>query len=273
MSGGYVPLENALLQFKNQYECSRASGLGRATVRNLVLAGANVSILDMNADGGRTLVRELGTEYARFFLVDVSDTDSIARATKATLDWVKSTGKEIGGVLAAAGVSSPAKIIDKHGDPLDIRSFDFIMSINVRGSVDLIRQVVAHLSKVEPEQPEGERGVIILVSSAAAFDGQPGQVAYSASKGALASLTLPLARDLARYGIRVVTIAPGLFDSGMTALMNDKVRSSIVKGMEFPLRPGKPEEFARVVKESIENTMLNGVVIRLDGGLRMPSKM
>ena len=105
------------------------------------------------------------------------------------------------------------------------------------------------------------------------FDGQPGQVSYSASKGAIASLTLPLTRDLSRYGVRVVTIAPSLFDSGMTALMGDKVRSSLTRVMEFPLRPGKPEEFARIVRESVENSMLNGVVIRLDGGMRMPAKM
>ena len=105
------------------------------------------------------------------------------------------------------------------------------------------------------------------------FDGQPGQVSYAASKGALASLTLPLTRDLARYGIRVVTIAPSLFDSGMTAMMSDKVRASLTRVMEFPLRPGKPEEFARVVREGVENSMLNGTVIRLDGGMRMPSKM
>ena len=252
---------------------SRASGLGQATVRNLVSAGAYVSILDLNSGGGEAFVAELGTECAKFFPVDVSGTESIAKAIRSTIDWAKLTGKEIGGVLAAAGVSSPAKIIDRNGDPLDIHSFDFVMNINVRGSVDLIRQILPHLSRVEPEQPDGERGVIILVSSSAAFDGQPGQVAYSASKGALASLTLPLTRDLARYGIRVVTIAPSLFDSGMTASMSDKVRSSLTKVMEFPLRPGKPEEFARVVKEGIENSMLNGVVIRLDGGMRMPSKM
>ena len=148
-----------------------------------------------------------------------------------------------------------------------------MMNINVRGSIDLIRHVLPHLSTVEPTEPDGERGVIILVSSSAAFDGQPGQVAYSAAKGAIASLTLPLMRDLSRYGIRVVTIAPSLFDSGMTALMGQKVRASLARIMEFPLRPGKPEEFARVVKESIENSMLNGTVIRLDGGMRMPNKM
>lgn len=147
------------------------------------------------------------------------------------------------------------------------------MNINVRGTIDLIRQVLPHLTKVPPLHPDGERGVLILVSSSAAFDGQPGQVAYSASKGAIASLTLPLTRDLARYGIRVVTIAPSLFDSGMTAMMSDKVRGSLTRVMGFPVRPGKPEEFARMVKDSVENVMLNGVVLRLDGGMRMPSKM
>ena len=141
------------------------------------------------------------------------------------------------------------------------------------GSIDLIRQILPHLSQVTPLQPDNERGVIILVSSSAAFDGQPGQVAYSASKGAIASLTLPLARDLARYGIRVVTLAPSLFDSGMTALMSDKVRNSLTRVMEFPLRPGLPHEFASLVKEGIVNSMLNGTVIRIDGAMRMPSKM
>lgn len=147
------------------------------------------------------------------------------------------------------------------------------MNINVRGSIDLIRQILPHMSAIEATQPDGERGVIVLVSSSAAFDGQPGQVAYSASKGAIASLTLPLTRDLAKYGIRVVTIAPSLFASGMTAVMSDKVRASLTRVMEFPLRPGKPEEFARIVREGLENSMLNGVVIRLDGGMRMPSKI
>ena len=252
---------------------SSASGLGRATIHNLISAGANVSILDLNPEGGEALVHELGNDRARFFSVDVSNSASIATAIRGTLQWVKTTGPEVGGVIAAAGVSHPAKIIDRNGDPLDMSGFDLVMNINVRGSIDLIRQILPHLTKVPPQGPDGERGVIVLVSSAAAFDGQPGQVAYSASKGALASLTLPLTRDLARYGIRVVTIAPSLFDSGMTALMSDKVRASLTRVMEFPLRPGKPEEFARVVREGVENAMLNGVVIRLDGGMRMPSKM
>ena len=227
----------------------------------------------MNAESGNALVQELGPNRTTFFQTDVSSSESIAKAVKGTLAWLEKTGKPLGGIIAAAGVSTPAKIIDKHGDPMSMAGYDFVMNVNVRGSVDLVAQLVPHIAQGKPEGPDGERGVVILVSSAAAFDGQPGQVSYSASKGAIASLTLPLTRDLARYGIRVVTIAPSLFDSGMTALMGDKVRSSLTKVMEFPLRPGKPEEFARVVKEGLENSMLNGTIIRLDGGMRMPSKM
>lgn len=124
-----------------------------------------------------------------------------------------------------------------------------------------------------PTLTDGERGVIILVSSSAAFDGQPGQVAYSASKGAIASLTLPLARDLARYGIRVVTIAPSLFESRMTSMLGEKARKSLERVMEFPKRAGQPHEFAQLVRQSVENVMLNGTVIRLDGAMRMPSKL
>ena len=226
----------------------------------------------MNEPLGQKTVQSLGSS-SKFFSVDVSNSDSVASAVKASLVWIKETQKELGGVIAAAGVSNPAKIIDRHGDPLSMDGFDFVMNINVRGSIDLVRQCLPHLTTVPPEGPDGERGVIILVSSSAAFDGQPGQVAYSASKGAIASLTLPLARDLARYGIRVVTVAPSLFDSGMTAKMSDKVRQSLTRVMEFPLRPGRPEEFARVVKDGIENVMLNGTVIRLDGAMRMPSRM
>ena len=250
-----------------------ASGLGRATVENLVQAGGHVAILDMNEELGTSLVTSIGATKTLFVATDVSNTDSIANAFKQTISWIQQTGYELGGVVAAAGVANPAKILDKNGDPFDMAGFDFVMNINVRGSIDLVRQVVPHLAKVKPEAPDGERGVVILVSSSAAFDGQPGQVAYAASKGAIASLTLPLTRDLARYGIRVVTIAPSLFESAMTAVMSDKVRKSLERVMEFPVRPGRPEEFARMVKDSVENGMLNGTVIRLDGGMRMPSKM
>ena len=150
---------------------------------------------------------------------------------------------------------------------------DFVLNVNLRGTIDLIRQTLPHMINVKPLPPDGERGVIIMVSSSAAFDGQPGQVAYSASKGGVASLTLPLSRDLARYGIRAVTIAPSLFESAMTARMGDKVRKSLERVMEFPVRAGKPEEFALLARQAVENGMLNGAVLRLDGAMRMPSKM
>lgn len=145
-----------------------ASGLGRATARQLVDRDGYVAIFDMNEESGQELVQELGSNNTRFFQADVSDTESIAAAIVGTLSWVQQTGKEIGGVIAAAGASTPAKIIDHHGDPFDIKSFDFVMSINVRGSIDLVRQLLPHMIKVEPEAPDGERGVVLLVSSSAA---------------------------------------------------------------------------------------------------------
>lgn len=147
------------------------------------------------------------------------------------------------------------------------------MNLNLRGTIDLIRQTLEHLSQVDPIGPDSERGVIVMVASSAAFDGQKGQVSYSASKGAVTAMTLPMARDLARYGIRVVTVAPSLFDSKMTSNMPDKVRKSLEGAMEFPKRAGHPTEFAQLVRQGIENIMLNGVTIRLDGAMRMPSKM
>lgn len=147
---------------------NRASGLGRATIRNLLSAGGYVSILDMNEEGGQVLVQELPEGHAKFFQCDVSDTESIAQAVSGSLSWIKDSGKELGGIIAAAGVSTPAKILDKHGDPFDLRGFDFVMNINVRGSIDLVRQLLPHLTRVEPEKEDGERGVIVLVSSSAA---------------------------------------------------------------------------------------------------------
>lgn len=148
-----------------------------------------------------------------------------------------------------------------------------MLNVNLRGTIDLVRQTLEHLAKVSPTEPDSERGIVIMVASSAAFDGQKGQVSYSASKGAVTAMTLPMARDLARYGIRVVTIAPSLFESGMTSLMSDKVRQSLERSMEFPRRSGQPHEFAQLVRQAVENVMLNGVVIRLDGAMRMPSKM
>ncbi|KAF2177697.1 3-hydroxyacyl-CoA dehydrogenase type-2 [Zopfia rhizophila CBS 207.26] len=249
-----------------------ASGLGLATARDLHRAGAYVSLLDLNSDSGSKIVQELG-ERAKFFETDVSNSESIEKAIKGTVEWVKQTGKEIGGVVAGAGVGLPGLIIDKKNEPIPISSIDFVLNINLRGTLDLIRQALPYMTTATPATPDGERGVIIMIASSAAFDGQMGQVAYAASKGAVTSLTLPLARDVSRYGIRVVTIAPALFDSNMTKMMSNKVKQSLVNAMEFPKRAGQPEEFARLVRDSIENGMLNGTVLRLDGAMRMPARL
>ncbi|KAF2476117.1 3-hydroxyacyl-CoA dehydrogenase type-2 [Lindgomyces ingoldianus] len=250
-----------------------ASGLALAVARDLHSSGAYISLLDLNASSGSEIIAELGSSRARFFETDVSDTGSIKAAIQKTLKWVKQTGKEIGGVVAGAGVGLPGLIVDRKNEPLSIESIDFVLNINLRGTLDLIRQAVPYMTTVKPEGPDGERGVIIMIASSAAFDGQMGQVAYAASKGAIASLTLPLARDLSKYGIRAVTIAPALFESNMTKMMGKKVKQSLENAMEFPKRAGQPVEFARIVRDSIENVMLNGTVLRLDGGMRMPARL
>ncbi|KAK4442465.1 3-hydroxyacyl-CoA dehydrogenase [Podospora aff. communis PSN243] len=249
-----------------------ASGLGRACVQDICKRGGYAAILDMNSELGDALVKELGAS-ARFFQCDVSDTDSIAAAVKGLTAWVKETGKPLGGIIPAAGVGSPGLILDKNLNPMSLESMDFVLNINLRGTLDLVRQVLPLLAASPPQGPDSERGIVIMVASAAAFEGQMGQVTYAASKGAVASMTLPMARDLSRFGIRVVTIAPSMFDSAMTAMMSDKVKTGLKKAMEFPARAGKPEEFSSLVVQAIENVMLNGVVIRLDGATRMPSKL
>lgn len=230
-------------------------------------------IFDMNEEAGASLASELGPSSAKFLRCDVSDTSSIASAVESAVAWIKETGKPLGGIIPAAGVGNPGLILDKKLRPVSLESVDFVLSINLRGTIDLVRQFLPHLADTPPEGPDSERGVIIMVASAAAFDGQMGQVAYAASKGAVAAMTLPMARDLSRFGIRVVTIAPSMFESNMTALLSDNVRKGLYKAMEFPKRPGQPQEFSSLVRHSIENSMLNGVVIRLDGATRMPSKL
>lgn len=151
--------------------------------------------------------------------------------------------------------------------------FDFVIGINLRGTLLLITQLVPLLAAAPASPPDGERGLVVLVASVAAFDGQRGQTAYAASKGAVASMALPLARDLGRHGVRVVAVAPGVFETNMTALMADKTRKALAGAREFPQREGRPEEFAALVRHALENTMLNGTVVRLDGAVRLPSKL
>ncbi|KAI5467516.1 hypothetical protein BGZ63DRAFT_469184 [Mariannaea sp. PMI_226] len=249
-----------------------ASGLGRACVEEICKAGGNVAVFDLNEENGQEAVKELSPS-AKFFVCDVLQTESIKKAVQGAVEWSKETNKPLGGVIPAAGVSTPATLLDRHGKAFDLDNFDFVLNVNLRGTIDLVRQALEHLAQVDPVGPDAERGVVVMVASSAAFDGQKGQVSYSASKGAVTAMTLPMARDLARYGIRVVTIAPSLFDSRMTSVMPEKVKKSLQGAMEFPKRAGQPPEFAQLVRQGIENVMLNGVVIRLDGAMRMPSKM
>ncbi|CAK7212615.1 hypothetical protein SBRCBS47491_001527 [Sporothrix bragantina] len=261
-----------------------ASGLGKAVAEDLVRNGANVSLLDRNEDDGKSVAAALGGDkVAKFFTVDVTDTDSIKAAVDGTVEWItKTTHKPLGGVVPAAGVGFPGLILDRKMKPLPLDNWDLVLNINLRGTIDLVRQVLPYMGGAGDATGAGgpdsgdedkERGVVIMVASSAAFEGQMGQVAYAASKGAVASMTLPMARDLSRHGIRVVTIAPSMFDTSMTAVMTDKVKQSLLKSMEFPLRPGRAEEFAALARHAIENKMLNGVVIRLDGASRMPARL
>lgn len=249
-----------------------SSGLGLATARDLHSQGGYIALLDLNVDAGNRAAFELGSR-AKFFEYDAADTASVTQAVKDLVAWTKETGTPIAGCIPAAGVGLPAKLIDRNGEPVPMETLDFVLNVNLRGVLDLIRQVLPHIIKTEPTRPDGERGIIIMVSSSAAYDGQPGQVAYAASKGAVRSMTLVLARDLAQYGVRCVSIAPGYFESGMTAAMSSKVRKSLERVFEFPQRPGKGEDFARMVRSCVENPMLNGECIRLDGATRMPSRL
>jgi len=278
-----------------------SSGLGLATAELLLSNGGNVSILDLNppptdqcspsiADSSRTL----------FTSTDVSSSDSISKAISKTLKWITETHKPLGGAICSAGIGHGEKALPRQSPDathetvkmMDMKMFDKVIAINLRGTVDLIRLTLPHLSLNEPEGPDGERGVIIVVSSVAAFEGQVGQLAYSASKGAVRSIVLPLAREVGRQaGIRVMGIAPGVFETGMTTrpkkpaagTENEKKRNNTggtgskaatnPEMANYPLRMGKGVEFARLVREIVENPMLNGEVVRLDGGVRMPSRL
>ncbi|WP_016702907.1 SDR family NAD(P)-dependent oxidoreductase [Pseudomonas chlororaphis] len=240
-----------------------ASGLGAATAQMLVKAGAQVMLVDLNAEAVAAQAQQLG---CRSTVADITDEAAAEAAVQATL---KAFGS-LHGLVNCAGIVRGEKILGKHG-PHALASFSQVVNVNLIGSFNLMRLAAAAIANSEPNA-DGERGVIINTASAAAFDGQIGQAAYAASKGAIASLTLPAARELARYGIRVMTIAPGIFETPMMAGMSDEVRASLAAGVPFPPRLGKPDEYAALVGHIISNSMLNGEVIRLDGALRMAAK-
>ncbi|TWI52625.1 NAD(P)-dependent dehydrogenase (short-subunit alcohol dehydrogenase family) [Pseudomonas duriflava] len=241
------------------------SGLGAATASLLVSAGARVMLVDMHAPSIEAKVDELGPQ-ARCAIADVTQEAEAQLAVAAALD----TFGALNGLVNCAGVVGGEKVLGR-GGVHGLDSFSRIVGINLIGSFNMLRLAADAMAQGEPDS-DGERGVIINTASIAAFDGQIGQVAYAASKGGVASMTLPAARELARYGIRVVTIAPGIFETPMMAGMSDEVRASLAAGVPFPPRLGRPDEYAALVKHVIENSMLNGEVIRLDGALRMAAK-
>jgi len=240
-----------------------ASGLGAASAELLVSAGAKVMLVDMNAEAVAAQAQRLD---AHSVVADISNEAAAEAAVQAT---VKAFGS-LNGLVNCAGIVRGEKILGKNG-PHALSSFAQVINVNLIGSFNMLRLAAAAIAESEANA-DGERGVIINTASVAAFDGQIGQAAYSASKGAIASLTLPAARELARFGIRVMTIAPGIFETPMMAGMSDEVRASLAAGVPFPPRLGKPDEYAALVGHIISNSMLNGEVIRLDGALRMAAK-
>ena len=242
-----------------------ASGLGAATAEMLVAAGARVMLVDLNADAVAAQAERLGPQ-ARSVVANIVDEQAAQAAVQAAVNaW-----GSLHGLVNCAGIVRGEKILGKQG-PHGLDSFSQVINVNLLGSFNLLRLAAAAMAETAPNA-DGERGVIINTASAAAFDGQIGQAAYAASKGAIVSLTLPAARELARFGIRVMTIAPGIFETPMMAGMSDEVRASLAAGVPFPPRLGKPAEYAALVRHIIENSMLNGEVIRLDGALRMAAK-
>jgi NAD(P)-dependent dehydrogenase (short-subunit alcohol dehydrogenase family) len=242
-----------------------ASGLGGAAARTLAGAGANVVILDVNAEAGGRMADELGASV-RFASADVSREEDVERAVTVA---VRTFGG-LHGAVNAAGIATAERVLGKSG-PHSLELFERTLRVNLTGTFNVIRLAAATMSAGEPVET-GERGVIVNTASIAAFDGQIGQAAYAASKGGIVGLTLPIARELARFGIRVVTVAPGIFDTPLLAGLPEAARLSLGQQVPFPSRLGRPGEYAALVRHIVENEMLNGEVIRLDGALRMAPK-
>lgn len=242
-----------------------ASGLGAATIRRLAAGGARVVIVDRDEAKGEALAAELGADRARFAKADVTDA--------AQLEAAVARAAELGALriaVSCAGVGWAARTLDKTGKPHDLGLFQTILGINLVGTFNVLRLAASVMSKQDPV--DGERGVIVNTASAAAYDGQIGQVAYAASKAGVVGMTLPAARDLAPAGIRVVTIAPGIFDTPMLGMLPEDKRAALAADVVFPKRLGDPAEFGELVAAIAGNGYLNGETIRLDGSLRMPPK-
>jgi NAD(P)-dependent dehydrogenase (short-subunit alcohol dehydrogenase family) len=239
-----------------------ASGLGRATVERLVAGGGRAVILDLPRSPGAEVARALGAS-ALFAPADVTSPDEVAGA----LDAAVARFGAVQILVNCAGIGTAEKTWGKRG-PADLAAFTRIIQVNLIGTFNAIRLAAGHMAKNAPDA-DGERGVVVNTASVAAFDGQIGQAAYSASKGGIVGMTLPVARDLAEVGIRVVTVAPGLFDTPLLATLPEPVRISLGQQVPFPSRLGRPAEYAALAAHIVENPMLNGETIRLDGAIRM----
>jgi 3-hydroxyacyl-CoA dehydrogenase / 3-hydroxy-2-methylbutyryl-CoA dehydrogenase len=239
-----------------------ASGLGLACVRKLTDMGADVAIFDVAEKQGQDLANEYGKSVI-FCNTDVSDEKSVQQSVDKAFD----TFGKLNIVINCAGIGFPSKVLTKEG-PISIEKFNRTIQVNLIGSINVIRLAAEKIVENEPNQ-DGEKGVVINTASIAAFEGQVGQVAYSASKAGIVGMTLPVAREFANYGIRVLTIAPGLFDTPMLAGVPEKARTAIVKAIPFPKRLGKPSEYADLAMHIIQNPILNGETIRIDSAIRM----
>jgi NAD(P)-dependent dehydrogenase (short-subunit alcohol dehydrogenase family) len=239
-----------------------ASGLGAATVRRLVAGGAKAVLVDRDEARGTAVAEELGAVFAK---ADVTDPDQV----QAALDAAGKLGP-LRVAVSCAGVGWAARTLDKTGKPHDLDLFKTVVGVNLVGTFNVLRLAAAAMAKTEPE--DGERGVIVNTASVAAFDGQIGQIAYAASKAGVVGMTLPAARDLAPAGIRVCTIAPGIFDTPMLGALPEDKRAALSADVVFPKRLGNPAEYGAMVAAIVENGYLNAETIRLDGALRMPPK-
>jgi NAD(P)-dependent dehydrogenase (short-subunit alcohol dehydrogenase family) len=239
-----------------------ASGLGAACVRLMAQSGAKVIIADLNNEAGTVLATEVGSA-ATFVQTNVAEEADVQAAIQTALERYGT----VHGVINCAGIAVAEKVLGRQG-PSSLASFSKVISVNLIGTFNVIRLAAAAMTKNQPEE-SGERGVIINTASVAAFEGQIGQAAYSASKGGIVGMTLPLAREFARYGIRVMTIAPGIFNTPLMASLPQAAQTSLAQQVPFPPRLGEPAEYAALAKHIFENVMLNGEVIRLDGAIRM----
>ena len=237
------------------------SGLGEATARELARLGAKVAVLDVNADNARRVAADIG---GLGLVCDITDTTSL----QAALDAASAAHGPARILMNIAGIGTAKRVVQKDGSAAPLEDFSRVISVNLIGSYNAARLFAAACAKLEP-LADGERGVMLFTASVAAFDGQVGQQAYSASKGGLVGMTLPMARDLAQHGIRVCTIAPGLFSTPLMRSLPEPVQQSLAASIPFPPRLGHPEEFASLAAHIVTNTHLNGEVIRLDGALRM----